>query len=281
MKRFKAEVRNKRADAGKRKPEALNRVFYNFSPLISYFNYRYIIPALILKLAVFYAILAFSGLTRMTGSDALWVSSTGGRMPVIIIDPGHGGMDGGAVGVDSVVEKNINLEIAFILRDLFIINGFEVVMTREEDVSIHDPGVIGIRAQKTSDLHNRLAFTNRFSDSIFISIHQNKFGDPAQKGAQVFYGPNNPGSELLAEAVQRNVASMIQPENRRRHKESGSNLFIIYRAANPAILVEGGFLSNPQDAKNLTDAKYQAQLAFAIFRSTLEYLGMELPVSFA
>jgi len=242
---------------------------------------KYIAAALVLLLAGYAVASGISGVMRMTGHGARRVSTPGGRAPVIIIDPGHGGIDGGATGPNNIVEKDINLEIAFILRDLFAVNGFEVVMTREEDISIHDPGTSGIRAQKRSDLRNRLDFTERFTDNIFISVHQNKFGDPDQRGTQVFYGPNHPGSELFAELVQRNVVSMLQPENRREHKRGGRNLFLIYEARGPAILVECGFLSNPQDVKNLTDRQYQAQIAFAIFCSTMEFLGMELPVSLA
>ena len=244
-------------------------------------RFKYIAAAFILLLAGFAASYGVFGVMHMTGLNARRVSASGGRMPVIIIDPGHGGIDGGAVGPNNILEKDINLEIAFILRDLFAVNGFEVVMTREEDISIHDPGTSGIRAQKRSDLRNRLGFTERFTDNIFISVHQNKFGDPSQRGTQVFYGPNHPGSEALAELVQRNVVSMLQPENRREHKRGQRNLFLIYEARGPAILVECGFLSNPQDVKNLTDRQYQAQIAFAIFCSTLEFLGMELPVSLA
>lgn len=242
---------------------------------------KYAVPVLAFALVALLLASALSGLVRSAQMNALRAVSPHAQMPVIIIDPGHGGVDGGAVGVDDVTEKNINLEISFILRDMFVQGGFEVVMTREEDVSIHDPGVTGIRAQKRSDLRNRLAFTQRQPDSIFISIHQNKFSDPDQKGTQVFYGPKNPGSELLAEALQRNVVTMLQPENHRQHKRGGSNLYLIYEARIPAILMEGGFLSNPQDAQNIVDPQYQAKLAFVIFCSTLEYLGMELPVSLA
>ena len=240
---------------------------------------KFLIPAAVLAVAVVFAVSVVSGLLRMSAANSLRVSSFGGRTPVIIIDPGHGGIDGGAVGAQGVLEKDLNLEISFILRDLFALNGFEVVMTRETDVSIHDQGVEGIRRQKRSDLHNRLEFTERFTDNIFISIHQNKFRDSSQRGTQVFYGPNHPGSELLAETVQRNVVSMMQPGNRRQHKPGGSGLFLIYNARGPAILVEGGFLSNPEDTRNLSDPQYQAQLAFTIFGSVMEYLGMELPVS--
>ena len=239
----------------------------------------YGVPILLFALVcLIFALTAVLGLIR-SADRALRVSTYGANRPVIIIDPGHGGADGGAVGIDNTIEDGINLEIAFILRDLFVLNGFEVVMTRETDVSIHDPGVTGLRAQKSSDLRNRLAFTEQFADNIFISIHQNKFSDSRQWGTQVFYGPNNPGSEVLAEIVQRSVVSMLQPENRRSHKKGGRNLFLIYRAKSPAILVEGGFLSNRQDALNLADSDYQAKFAFAIFCATLEYLGMELPVS--
>ena len=241
--------------------------------------FRFAVLALVLAVVVVFAVSIASGLLRMSAANSIRVSSFGGQAPIIIIDPGHGGIDGGAVGVQGVLEKDINLEISFILRDLFVLNGFEVVMTREQDISIHDPGVDGIRRQKRSDLHNRLEFTERFTDNIFISIHQNKFGDSTQRGTQVFYGPNHPGSELLAEILQRNVVTMMQPENRREQKMGGSGLFLIYRARSPAILVEGGFLSNPEDARNLSDPQYQAQLAFAIFGSVMEYLGMQLPES--
>ena len=242
---------------------------------------RYISVALVLAITIAFVLWAYFGLVRMTNPGLLGVSTLGVQPPVIIVDPGHGGADGGAVGVDGIIEAGINLEISFILRDLFVISGFEVEMTREDDISIHSPGVEGLRAQKTSDLRNRLAFTERFTNNIFISVHQNKFGDASQWGTQIFYGPKHSGSGLLAEIVQRNVVSMMQPENKRQQKQGGDNLYIIHSARSPAILVEGGFLSNPGDARSLTNPDYQAKLAFAIFGSVMEYLGMELPVSLA
>ena len=229
-----------------------------------------------MAVAVFWVVSLISGLLQLSAANFIRVSSFAGHAPVIIIDPGHGGVDGGAVGVEGILEKDINLEVSFILRDLFVLGGFEVVMTREDDISIHDPDATTIRQKKRSDLHNRLELTERFTENIFISIHQNKFGDASQRGAQVFYGPNHPGSEPLAKTLQRNIAAMMQPENRREHKRGGDNLFLIYRARSPAVLVEGGFLSNTEDAQNLSDPEYQARLAFAIFGSVMEYLGMQL-----
>lgn len=205
------------------------------------------------------------------------VIGPGGSLPVIIIDPGHGGEDGGAVGADGIVEKDINLSLAMTMRDLFLVSGFEVVMTREEDISIHDAGVKGTKKQKTSDLHNRLAMTEAYPDAIFISIHQNKFGDAKQNGAQVFYGPKNEASQELAELVQQNMVEMLQPDNKRKCKKGEKNLYLIYEAKCPAILVECGFLSNPEEARRLTDEAYQSQLAFGVLRSVMGFLELESP----
>jgi len=240
---------------------------------------KFVSAALAFVLIMAFIIYAVVSVIQSSGQSARRASTFGGHMPTIIIDAGHGGIDGGAVGIGNVIEKDINLEIALILRDLFVINGFEVVMTREQDISIHDPDVTGIRAQKVSDLRNRLAMTERYADNIFISIHQNIFRDPGQWGTQVFYGPEHTGSALLAELVQRNIVAMMQPENRRQHRQGQSNLFLIYNIRSPAILVECGFLSNAQDVESLLDSQYQAQIAFAIFCSTLQFLGMETPVN--
>ncbi|MGI6404358.1 MAG: N-acetylmuramoyl-L-alanine amidase [Oscillospiraceae bacterium] len=227
-------------------------------------------------LALTGVLLIVSAVLRIQNAAQI-VSGPVGGLPVIIIDPGHGGPDGGAVGANGIVEKDINLSLSLKLRDLMKASGFSVVMTREEDISIHDPGVKGTRKQKTSDLRNRMAIMERYPDVIFISIHQNKFGDAKQNGAQVFYGPQNEGSKALAEVVQQNIVSMLQPENKRKCKKGEKNLYLIYEAKCPAILLECGFLSNPGEAKRLADETYQAQLAFATLCSVLEYLNEKQP----
>lgn len=196
-------------------------------------------------------------------------------LPVIIIDPGHGGVDGGAVSADGVLEKDINLAISFYMRDIFRVNGFEVVMTRETDRSIHDEGVEGVKKQKTSDLHNRLAIVNEHPGAVFISVHQNKFEQRSSHGTQVFFSPNNPGSEVLAEIMQVDIAGALQPGNERRIKKAGKNLYLMTHAKCPAVLLECGFLSNPEEAGRLTDPKYQSQIAFAAFRSVMRYLDLD------
>lgn len=184
--------------------------------------------------------------------------------PVIVIDAGHGGVDPGAVGDNGALEKDINLAVALCLRDILRINGYEVVMTREEDISIHDPGITKISAMKTSDLKNRLKLLDSFPDALAVSIHQNSFPQSQYHGAQMFYGPNHPDSLSLANAIQTAFRS-LQPDNERAVKRATSDVYIIYNAQLPIVLVECGFVSNPEECRNLCDAQYQQKIAFSIF----------------
>lgn len=193
------------------------------------------------------------------------------KAPTVIIDPGHGGVDGGAVGVGGVVEKNINLSISLKLRAFFQASGFQVIMTREDDRSIYDPGADTIRRQKTTDLHNRLAIIKKNPNAVFISIHQNKFPDGQYSGTQMFYSPNNGGSKELASLLQKDIVSMLQPDNHREIKEAGKNLFILYYSKTPSVMVECGFLSNQREAALLQKDDYQQKMAFAIYYGTLHY----------
>ena len=195
-------------------------------------------------------------------------------LPVIVIDAGHGGVDGGAVGADGTVEKDINLHICLILRDMFLANGFDVVMTRETDVSIHDDGITSTKKQKTSDLHNRLKMVNNTPGCIFLSIHQNKFGDKRSSGAQVFYSPNHPESERLAATMQAAFVRNLQPENTRLHKKAGKNLFLMYESQCPSVLIECGFLSNENELIQLKDTEHQSKIAFTAFCAVMEFLEL-------
>ena len=194
-------------------------------------------------------------------------------LPVIILDPGHGGADGGAEA-NGLMEKNINLEIALAMRDMFTASGFDVVMTREEDVSIHDPGVTGLRKQKVSDLHNRLAIINEHPGAVFISVHQNKFGQKSSHGTQVFFGPQNTESELLATVMQQRFVRDLQPDNHRLQKKASKDLFLLYEAPCAAVLLECGFLSNARDAAMLSDPEYRGKVAFTAYAAVLEYLDL-------
>ena len=187
----------------------------------------------------------------------------------VIIDPGHGGVDGGAVGVDGVVEKGINLSISLKLKTFFQQAGFKVIMTRENDRSIHDDDANTVRKQKKSDLYNRLDIIKDNPRALFISIHQNIFDSSKYSGTQVFYSKNNSASELLAATLQNNIKNLLQPQNNREIKIAGKNLFLLYNAQSPAVLVECGFLSNAKEAAELQTNDYQNKIAFSIFYGTL------------
>ncbi|MBC8569588.1 N-acetylmuramoyl-L-alanine amidase [Zongyangia hominis] len=191
----------------------------------------------------------------------------------VIVDAGHGGMDGGAVGVDGIVEKDINLAIALKVRDQLVLNGYEVIMTRDSDISIHDPDKTSVRQQKVSDIKNRMKIIEENPDAIFVSIHQNQFGVSKYFGAQMFFSPNNPESELLSQTLQDTFKELLQPENERVHKKADKNLYLLYHAKSPAVLIECGFLSNPDEARKLTTAEYQNEVAFAITSAINRYFS--------
>ncbi|MBD5145021.1 MAG: cell wall hydrolase [Ruminococcus sp.] len=190
----------------------------------------------------------------------------------IVLDAGHGGIDGGCSTADGKTEKVINLNILLSVRDLGRFFGYNVEATREKDMSIHDKGVTGIRNQKISDMENRLAIFNKHGNSVCVSIHQNTFGDPQYSGAQMFYSDKNPSSERLASIMQQKFVGNLQPENQRETKLCGSELYLCYYCENPAVMVECGFLSNPQEAAKLTDEEYQQKVAFTIFSGINEFV---------
>jgi len=183
--------------------------------------------------------------------------------PLVIIDPGHGGEDGGAVGHDGIVEKNINLKISLALRDALKLLGYETIMTREKDKAIYDESAINLRQKKRSDLKNRLSIINKNSneDSIFISIHQNKFPNEKYSGTQLFFSKNNPKSENLAVYIRENITSKLQPKNEREIKEATSKIFLLNNSKIPSVTIECGFLSNKEESQKLNDENYQKKLA--------------------
>ncbi len=191
----------------------------------------------------------------------------------IIIDAGHGGEDGGAIGVDGIIEKDINLAISLKLKDLLQASGYEVIMTREKDKAIYDSGSKSLRQKKRSDLRNRLKIVkdNSENDNIFVSIHQNKFPDEKYFGTQIFYSTKDPLSEELASGIKDSIVNLIQPDNTRAIKPATEKIFLLNNAEIPAVVVECGFLSNDKEAKKLADSQYQSQMAFCIYCGILNY----------
>lgn len=190
----------------------------------------------------------------------------------IIVDAGHGGEDGGAVGVDGVLEKDINLSIALELEKCLKQNQFEVVMVRDSDVSVGDQSLDTIAQRKRSDTKARLRTVEEAGECILISIHQNHFSESKYSGAQVFYSPNRPESAELAEAIRQSIVGSLQPENRRENKPADKNIYLMYNCPVPGVLVECGFLSNPEEAGKLAQERYQRDMAAAIYNGLIGYL---------
>ncbi len=196
---------------------------------------------------------------------------TADKMLTVVIDAGHGGEDGGASSAAGLYEKDVNLDISMMLYDMFTANGVNVVMTRTDDRLLYNRNIDFKGRKKMLDLAARLSIAEKTPDSIFLSIHMNAFTDPRYDGLQVWYSPNNEESEKIAKLIQ-DGAKILQPENNRKIKKAGSNIYLLHRSDSPSVLVECGFLSNPAEAKKLENREYRRQIAFVIFNSVMEYL---------
>lgn len=194
------------------------------------------------------------------------------ELPVIIIDAGHGGADGGAICADNTAEKVINLEISKKLEALCKFFGYKVIMTRESDDAICDDWCKTIRQKKVSDIKNRFKIIQENPNSLFISIHQNKYSNSSMSGTQTFYSPNNISSMRLAECIQNSVVASLQSDNTRQIKKSGTEIFLLYHAQSTAVMVECGFVSNLNELKKLKNENYQKQMAFAILSGINDYI---------
>lgn len=194
------------------------------------------------------------------------------QYPTIILDAGHGGMDGGAVAADGSSEKDINLAITLKVEAFLKSSGIQTVMVRTDDRSVHDEQAKTTREIKVTDIHNRMKLFESTPNSILVSIHQNHYASPSIKGAQVFYSKNTPSSALLADCIQNAIASQLQPWNTRATKPSGSSIYLLYQAKATAVLVECGFISNPEENRSLHEEAYQARMAFCITQGILQYI---------
>lgn len=190
----------------------------------------------------------------------------------IVIDPGHGGIDGGATSCTGKLESGYNLEIGLRLRDLLHLLGYGTVMTRTSDMSIHTAGDT-IAAQKMSDLKQRVRIVNEGDNHILVSIHQNQFTDSRYFGAQVFYA-NEEDSKQLAQKMQANLVSVLNPGSTRKEKRA-EGIYLMEHIRHPGILVECGFLSNPEEEARLSDPEYQKKMCSVIAVTLAQFLESE------
>lgn len=187
----------------------------------------------------------------------------------IVIDPGHGGVDPGKIGINQAEEKEINLEIAFRLKHLLEAQGIQVIMTRTKDVGLYREGDSN---KKVADMRKRCEIITEEMPVFTVSIHQNSYPEEYVKGAQTFYYGKSSDGKKLAEMIQASMVERLDKENHRVAK-SNESYYLLKRTPTPTVIVECGFLSNSGEADLLTDAGYQEKVAWAIHMGIMQYLN--------
>ena len=208
---------------------------------------------LILVAAVFAA--------RFIASEAQPAVAGAGALKVVL-DAGHGGMDGGAVGVNGTVEAGLNLTVAKLIEAELTARGVEVVMTRSTDEALGDT--------KAADMAARGKLIAQPADSV-VSIHMNKFSDRSVKGSMAFYMTGSEQGALLAQSV---IDAVTDSTGQGRRLANPGDYFVIRECAAPAVLVECGFLSNAEDERKLNDPDYQQKLAEGIVEGIMNYFSL-------
>lgn len=203
---------------------------------------------------------------------------------VLFLDPGHGGVDGGAESSTGVSEKNINLSIALYIREMAEADGWKVVMSRDEDEGLYDKDKRALRSLKTQDIMARKEMIQKTHPLAAVSIHLNSFKqDRTVKGAQTFY-PNSTGDKIVLDESKK-LAEMIQEQlitdiadGTERVALGKHDILLFKNPSVPIAVVECGFLSNPDEAKLLEQEGYQRKLAEAIYQGIMKYSGKEKKV---
>lgn len=191
--------------------------------------------------------------------------------PVLIIDAGHGGEDGGAVAPDGTLESDLNLDIALRLEALARFWGIETCMTRDSSDIDYPASAQTLAAKKKADQNARVDLINDTPGGILLSIHQNIYPASSPNGIQVFFG-TEPGSDALAGRLQENLTAQLCPENRRIAEPIDEGIYLMRKAECRAVLVECGFLSNPAELSKLQTSEYRMELAVVMLGSYMQYI---------
>jgi len=200
-------------------------------------------------------------------------SSVISGQPVLILDAGHGGEDGGASSASGDKESDINLAIVKKTEALLAFLGIESILTRKEDVSIYDEGCSTLREKKVSDLKNRVKLIQGTPGAMVISVHQNTFTDPKYQGAQTFFGAGEISAQW-GEYTQRLFQQILDPHNNRKATAVPGHVYLFQNIQCPALLVECGFLSNGEEASLLLTDPYQRRIALVLSGAYIHQLQM-------
>lgn len=209
------------------------------------------------------AIFLFVGIFRLSykvDNELLQVIRQYDIRQTVVIDAGHGGKDGGTIGIDGSLEKTINLSIALDLYDFLMVSAINADLTRSGDYELYNSG----DNRNKSDLYNRLDYINSKSNSVLISVHQNHFENEGEWGTQIWYSENDEKSKIIADKILMSIKQNLQNDNERLNKPSGDDYYLLYKASVPSIMIECGFMSNAEENEKLQDIEYQKDLAFSI-----------------
>ena len=207
-------------------------------------------------------LLIFTTVFFLHKSEAISSFSVKNRF-CVVLDAGHGSPDGGAVGINGTPEKDINLDVVLKLRQILENRGMKVILTREGDSGIFDSNAETIHEKKVSDMKRRLDIINNSNADLFISVHMNSFTDTTSNGLHVFYSRNHPQAEETAIRIQKKISSLTGAKTH-AVKTASESLYLMKNPVPPSVLVECGFISNPEEEKLLNDENYRAKIAFAI-----------------
>lgn len=199
------------------------------------------------------------------------VSSQMNDVHVVVLDPGHGGYDPGAISKQGIYEKDINLKIALRVAELLKPSGIKAILTRDEDEDYVPPGVKGRASKKQTDLNYRIDLASQAKADIFVSIHVNATNGRPKSGAEAFYYFKSDESKFLAETIQQELIKV--PGMNRRIAKPG-DFYVIKNTPMTAVIVELGYLNNPAELKKLNEAWYQEYLAHAVAKGIARYFGL-------
>lgn len=207
--------------------------------------------------------------TRGSGVHPVMSAAVAGK--VIVIDAGHGYPDGGTTGHSGTMEKDLNLLVAKSLGNMLMQSGAHVIYTREGDEAIADSSSNTIREIKQNDMKKRKLIRDESGADMFVSIHMNNFFEKKYKGAQVFYNKILDENKILANLIQTEIKNIADKSNTRSPKESKNDIYILKESKIPSVLVECGFISNPEEEKNLLTKAYRDKIAYSIYSGILKY----------
>lgn len=187
----------------------------------------------------------------------------------VVIDAGHGGIDPGKIGVNGALEKDINFQIAWLVKEYLEAQDVEVVMTRESEEGLYDADASN---KKVQDMKRRIAIIDEAAPALTVSIHQNSYPEEYVSGAQVFYYTGSKEGQKLAGLIQESLIKRVDAQNHRQTKANDS-YYLLKKTPTPIVIVECGFLSNSAEAEKLCDQAYQERVAWAIHMGILQYIN--------